>query len=258
MIGCIIQARTGSSRLPKKVLEKINENDVILEYVLKQISYSKKIQKIVVATTNLDEDEVICEKLRSQKIDFFKGSSDDVLDRFFQCAKKFSFSTIVRITGDNPLIDPYIVDKAIDKFVNLKCDFVSNTIKRTFPYGTEVEVFSFNLLEKAWKNAKKPSEREHVTPFMYNSQNKFHLENLQNENDYSNLRYTVDKIEDLTLVKEIVKNINLKPILLKHIINLYKINPEIFKINENIIHDGYLKSLKKDEVYFKLQNGNES
>lgn len=255
MIGCIIQARMGSSRLPGKVFEKINSKDTVLDFVVKQISYSKKIQHIVVATTDLEEDNIISEHLNNKKINFFRGSSQDVLDRFFQCAKKFSFDIIVRITADNPLIDPNIIDKVIQKYQNINCDFTSNTLKRTFPYGTEVEVFSFNSLEKAWKNSKKPSEREHVTPFIYNTKNEFHCENLENDTDFSFLRYTVDKIEDLRLVKEIIRNIQERPILLNHIIDLYEKNPEIFKINEGVKHDGYLKSLKKDEEYFKSQNG---
>ena len=256
MIGCIIQARMGSSRLPGKVLEKINDEDTILDYVLKQISHSKKIQQVVVATSDLSEDNIISEHLNNKKINFFRGSSDDVLDRYFQCAKKFSFDIIIRITADNPLIDPSIVDKIIDKYLNQNYDFISNTLKRTFPYGTEVEVFSFNSLKKAWKNAKKPSEREHVTPFMYNLKNKFHLGNLENDNNFSFLRYTVDKKEDLKLVKQIVRKIQERPILLEHIITLYKKNPDIFKINEDVLHDGYLTSLKKDEEFFKSQNGN--
>ena len=258
MIGCIIQARMGSSRLPGKVLEKIDENKSILDYVIQQLQVCKKIEKIIVATTDLQEDDIICKQLDSKQIEFYRGSSDDVLDRYYQCAKKYSIDIIVRITADNPLVDPTIVDEVIKKYVNQKCDFASNTIKRTFPYGTEVEVFSFNSLKKTWDNAKKPSEREHVTPFMYNLKNKFHLENLENDNDFSFFRYTVDRIEDLKLVKEIIRNIQERPILLKHVITLYKKNPEIFKINKNIIHDGYLTSLKRDEEYFKLQNGSKS
>ena len=249
MICCIIQARTGSTRLPKKVIEKIDSKNTVLDYVINQVKCSKKIEKIIVATTDLIEDDVIWQYANLQKIECFRGSSEDVLDRFYQCAKKYSAKTIVRITADNPLIDPNIIDKVINEYN--KCDFITNTLERTFPYGTEVEVFSFVSLEKAWENAKKPSEREHVTPFIRNPKNKFVLKNIKNQKNISNFRYTVDKLEDLLLVKEIIKNISTRPIFLQDIIKLNKDKPEIFEINKNIKHDGYLSSIEKDEQYFK-------
>ena len=249
MICCIIQARTGSARLPKKVIQKIDNNLTVLDYVIDQVKYSQKIEKIIVATTDLIEDDLICKYANLQKIECFRGSSEDVLDRFYQCAKKYSAKTIVRITADNPLIDPNIIDKIINEYN--KCDFITNTLERTFPYGTEVEVFSFVSLKKAWENAKKPSEREHVTPFIRNPKNKFVLKNIKNQKNISNFRYTVDKLEDLLLVKEIIKNISTRPIFLQDIIKLNKDKPEIFEINKNIKHDGYLSSIEKDEQYFK-------
>ncbi len=256
MIGCIIQARMGSSRLPGKIMQKIDNSFTVLDYVINQLQSSKKIEKIIVATTNLTEDNIVCEHSFSQTIEFCRGSSEDVLDRFFQCAKKFSLDVIIRVTSDNPLIDPNVVDLVINDYLNQKCDFATNTLKRTFPYGTEVEVFSFKTLETAWKNAKKPSEREHVTPFIRDPQNKFNLINLEHHEDLSHLRYTIDRTEDLKLIKEIVKSISTRPILMENIIDLYKNKPEIFEINVNVKHDGYLSSLKKDEEYFKSKNGN--
>ena len=243
----------GSSRLPRKVMQKIENDYTVLDYVIKQLKSSKKIKKIIVATTNLTEDNVIFDYLCSQSIECYRGSSEDVLDRYYQCAKKFSIDTIVRITADNPLIDPDIVDLVVDEYKNHECDYATNTLHRTFPYGTEVEVFSFETLEKAWKNAKRPSEREHVTPFIRDPQNGFSLVNTEYQKDLSHLRYTVDRIEDLKLVKEIVKNISTRPILIQNILELYKNKPEIFEINKNVKHDGYLSSLKKDERYLKSQ-----
>lgn len=251
MIGCIIQARMGSSRLPKKVMKKIDNDLTVLDYVIEQIKSSKNIEKIIVATTILEEDNIIFDYLYSHKYEVFRGSSEDVLDRFYQCAKKFSIDTIVRITADNPLIDPKIIDMAVEEYKNGKYDLVTNTLKRTFPFGTEVEVFSFRILEKAWQNAKKPSEREHVTSFVWDKQNGFNLKNFEYKENISHLRYTVDRIEDLELVKEIIKNINTRPILLENILNLYENNSKIFEINKNIKHDGYEISLKKDEEYLK-------
>lgn len=256
MIGCIIQARLGSSRLPGKVMQKIDECDTVLDYVIKQIQASKKIDKILVATTDLEQDDVVCDHLSTKNIECCRGSPENVLDRYYQCAKKFSIDTIVRITADNPLIDPNVIDLVIDKYVAHNCDLATNTLQRTFPYGTEVEVFSFTSLEQACRQAKKPSEREHVTPFIRDPQNKFNLVNVEYEEDLSYLRYTIDRMEDLSLVKEIVRNIQSRPILMQNIIALYKTKPDIFEINKNVKHDGYIRSLKKDEEYLKSLKNN--
>lgn len=117
MIGCIIQTRMGSTRLPGKVMKKIDCDHFVIDCVLNQIKYSKKIQKIIVAITILNEDNIICDHLDLQKIDFFRGSSKDVLDRYYNCAKKFGIDIIVRITGDNHLIDPNLIDKDIEKII---------------------------------------------------------------------------------------------------------------------------------------------
>ena len=256
MIGCIAQARMGSSRLPDKTLMKLDKKNTVLDFVINQLLHSKAIDKIVIATTNLKEDDVIENLVKNLKVDCFRGNPNDVLDRYYQCAKKYSFKTIVRITCDCPLIDPNIVDLVVDKYKNQKCDFATNTIYRTFPYGTEVEVFSFETLEKTWKNAKMPSEREHVTPFIRDPQNGFKLTNTEYQKDLSHLRYTVDRVEDLKLVKEIVKNILTRPILIQNILDLYKNKPEIFEVNKNVKHDGHLSSIKKDEQYLKSQKNN--
>jgi len=250
MIGCIVQARIGSSRLPSKVLMKIDHEHSILHFILNQLKFSQCIEKIVVATTNLEDDNIIVERLKHLKIDYFRGSSDDVLDRYYQCAKKFSFSTIVRITSDNPLIDPTIVDKIITKFQSDKFDYVSNTIKRTYPYGTEVEVFSFNTLEILWKNSKKPSEREHVTPYIYNNLEKFQTYNVENTENLSHFRYTVDRENDLQLVKLIISKITKRPILMNDILELIKKDKKLIEINKNNVPDeGYLKSLNDDKNF---------
>ena len=245
MIGCIIQARMGSTRLPGKVMLKIDKKNPIIHYVLEQIRQSKYLEDVVVATTNLKEDDVIAEFVKNYGINIFRGSSSDVLDRYYKCAKKFSYSKIVRITCDNPLIDPVVVDKVIKKFISKNFDYVSNTIKRTFPYGTEVEVFSFNALEKAWKNSKNPYEREHVTPFMYDKNNKFQISNFTFHNNLSRLRWTLDTKEDLKMIKTIVKKIERRPIFLKDILWILKKEPNLMNINQKIpIDKDFLNSVK--------------
>jgi len=256
MIGCIIQARTGSTRLPGKTMKKINEIDTVLSFGINQVKSSKTIDKIVIATTDLPEDDLIFDYMNKLNIPCFRGKSKDVLDRYYQCAKKFGFSIIVRITSDCPLVDPLIIDDVVSYFLkNNEFDYVSNVHPiTTFPDGTDVEVFTFKALEKSWEEAKKPSEREHVTPYIYHSK-KFHLGNIKNSKDLSNLRWTVDHKEDLDLIKEIVRKISKRPILMSDILDLFSKLPYLQDINKGIKpNEGYLKSLKEDEEFLKSNN----
>jgi spore coat polysaccharide biosynthesis protein SpsF len=236
MIGCIIQARVGSTRLPKKVLLPINSFDTVISFGIKQIQHCNLIDKLVIATTDLPEDDELVDHIKKLNISLFRGNSSDVLDRYYQCAKKFSFSIIVRITSDCPLIDPIFVDEIISNFINNKnsFDYASNVHpQRTFPHGSDVEVFSFEALEIAWKEAKKSSEREHVTPYLYNNK-KFKLFNHTSKNDLSQFRWTVDYLEDLELVRQIILKIQSRPILVNDILTLLSKNPELKKINQNL------------------------
>jgi spore coat polysaccharide biosynthesis protein SpsF len=247
MIGCIIQARMCSTRLKGKVLHKINSEETILSFLLKQITNCKSLKTVVVATTELDEDDVIVDFLKSYDVEIFRGNSENVLDRFYHCAKKFKFSTIVRLTADNPLIDPQIVNDSIQKYSNSDCDYLTNSIDRTFPNGTEVEIFSFNALETAWKFAKKKSEREHVTPYFYNNPNKFKIHHFKQKQDQSKFRYSIDRKEDYLLVLKILSKINTRPIKTSDIIELLTNYPEIKKLNSHIIpNEGYMKSISED------------
>ena len=247
VIGCIVQARMNSSRLPGKVLLKIDNDNPILYYVINQVSISKILEKIIIATTDLDDDDQIEQFTKKIGIECFRGSADDVLDRYYQCAKKFSLSTIVRITADNPLIDPTIVDQVIKKFLSGSFDYVSNHIPRTFPQGTEVEVFSFKSLEYVWRKSQKHSEREHVTPYFYNNPNLFKIGSVSYDEDISYLRWTVDKYPDFELVKAIVSKIKKRPILMQDILELFYKDKNLFDINkDHILDEGYKKSLKKD------------
>ena len=250
LIGCIIQARMGSSRLPGKVMMCLDENNFLIDDVLNQLSYSKLIDKTIVATTKLKEDNLIVNHVRKHSLEVFCGSSDDVLDRYYRCAEKNNLEHIVRITADNPLIDPRIVDTIVEKYKTGNYDYVSNTLVRTYPYGTEVEVFSMKVLEQAWNDATLPSEREHVTPYIKNPENNFKVLNIKYKENISNLRWTVDKINDLKLVKCIVKQIKTRPITMKEILELNKKDPNLKKINQDYVqNEGFVKSLKEDQKY---------
>ena len=251
MIGCIIQARMGSSRLPGKVLMKSGNGMPLLYHVINQLRHCSKVKNLVIATTTNQEDDEIEKFADNNSVDVFRGKEKDVLDRYFQCAKKYSFSTIVRITSDCPLIDPQIVDKVIERFFSGNYDYATNTLIRTFPIGTDAEVFSFSALETAWKNAQLPSEREHVTPHLRNKGN-FKTINVENDTNISNLRLTVDRIEDFELINEILNNLSINPIHLENILELFSRKPELIEINKHINNnEGLDRSLKEDEEFIK-------
>ena len=255
MIGCIIQARMSSTRLPGKVMMKVENENTVLDCVLNQLQSSREIKNVVIATTDQKEDDIIVEFVKRRAIKYFRGSKKDVLDRYYQCAKKFSFSEIVRITSDNPLIDYEIADTVVKYFKLNNYDYIAtdlplNTFHRTYPLGYSVEVFTFSALENAWKNAKLPSEREHVTPYFYKNKEIFRQTSIENSEDLSRFRCTVDTKYDLELIQKIYSNIKKRPILLSDVIKLLKTNTELVKINAHVKADGYLRSLKEDKKQF--------
>ena len=243
----------GSSRLPGKVLMKSDNGIPLLYHVINQLRHCSKVKNLVIATTTNQEDDEIEKFADNNSVNVFRGKEKDVLDRYFQCAKKYSFSTIVRITADCPLIDPQIVDKVIEQFFSENYDFATNTLTRTFPIGTDVEVFSFSALNNAWENAQLPSEREHVTPYFHNKEN-FKIINVENDKNISNLRLTVDRIEDFELIKQILNNISINPIHLEDVLELFSRKPELIEINKHINHnEGFNKSLEEDREFIKKQ-----
>lgn len=230
-IDAIIQARMGSTRLPGKVLMKL-DGIPVLKCLIEQLSYSELIDRKIIATSTNPDDDMIVEFAKSLNVESFRGSSLNVLDRYYQCARHFSIKHIVRITADNPLIDPEIIDKVIKVYQKGNFDYVNNFTRRTYPSGTEVEVFSFNSLSKAWKNAKLPYEKEHVTPYIYNNPKKFSIGYVEHDVDLSKFSWSIDRMEDLKFVTALCKEIKKKPILLKDILNVIKKNPSIIKISK--------------------------
>lgn len=226
----------GSTRLPGKVLMQLDEQNSVLDFILRQVKNCKNVDKVIVATTVLKEDDVIEEKLKKQNILCFRGNPTDVLDRYYQCAKLNSISTIVRITGDCPLIDPDIIDKMLIKFRSDAFDYMSNAVLRTFPIGLDTEIFTFSALEEAWTVAKKDYEREHVTPYLYNNSRVFKIFHYKHHQDYSSFRCTVDEKEDLILIRKIISKIHKQPILLEDIIDLLTRETELTTINKNVKH----------------------
>lgn len=202
MILAIVQARMGSTRLPGKVLKDINGKPLI-EILLHRLSLSKKIDKIILATSKNSEDNLLTEIVQQLGFDVYRGSEQDVLDRYYQASIKYNPKVIIRVTGDCPIIDSKLVDSVIYKFFISNVDYASNTMPRTFPDGLDLSVFSFSTLKLTWIQAKSDYDREHVTSFM-RTDNQFSRINVSNPKDYSKERWTVDGKEDLRVITEII------------------------------------------------------
>lgn len=233
-IVCIIQARMGSTRLPRKVLKLILGRPM-LALMIERVSMAKKINETIIATTTNPSDEVIVDFCQKSKIKCVRGSESDVLDRYYQTAKSAAADIVVRLTADCPLIDPAVVDKIIEAFLKHypDIDFAGNVQKPTYPDGMDTEVFTFQALERAWKETSNPLEREHVTPYFYETPGRFHTINIEAEQDYSPIRLTVDHPEDFDLVTKTFEALYRpeKAFGFKDVIAYLEQNPELAKQN---------------------------
>ena len=210
VILALIQARQNSSRLPDKVLECFS-GDTLLGHIARRVKRSKYINRILVATGNKNANAQLIETCKKQGIEIFCGSDEDVLSRFYFAAKPLSPDIIVRITADDPLKDPEVIDRAIEILLKSRkshtpYNYVSNTLKPTYPEGLDIEVFTFAALERAFREAKLPSEREHVTPYIWKNSRLFRAHNFEHSTDLSYLRWTVDYEEDMDFVKAIYRH----------------------------------------------------
>ncbi len=245
----ITQARSGSTRLPGKVLKEIGGKS-LLQIHLERLKKCKTISEIIVATTINEEDNIIYDKTIEWGFSSSRGSESDVLDRFYQAVKDKNVDWIVRVTSDCPIIDPELVDQVVDFVQVNNKDYGSNTLIENFPDGQDIEVFKFKALEVAWKNAKLQSEREHVTPYIRNNsdfkgRDLFSAINYPCDFDYSKIRMTVDEIRDFELISNLINNLGVNETWSEY--TNYIIKNDLTKINESITrNEGYLNSLKKD------------
>ena len=245
----ITQARTGSTRLPGKVLKQINGKS-LLEIHLERLKKCSKISEIIVATTINEEDAIIYDKALEWGFSSFTGSETDVLDRFYQSVKDKNPDWIVRVTSDCPLIDPELVDEIVTFVQENNCDYGSNGLIENYPDGQDVEVFKFSALKIAWENALLKSEREHVTPYIrnnsdFNNGNLFKAINFPCDSDFSKIRMTVDEQRDLDLVEILIYQLGKEKTWLTY--TNFIIENDLTKVNDQIIrNEGLIKSLKND------------
>lgn len=249
-IIAIIQARIDSTRLPGKIFKTIIDK-TMLEHIINRVKSVPSISMIVVATTLNQDDNIVEDFCKAKGIECFRGSEDNVLERFYTCASTFQADGIVRVTADDPLKDPQVIAKAIDLFLKGGYDYVSNTVEPTYPEGIDIEVFSFAALEKAYREAKLPSEKQHVTPYIYKNPDKFHFYNFKNGVDLSSLRWTVDSPDDYVFMQEVYRELYRKPneiFLMDEVCALLERKPHLKEINgEHVRNEGYIASLKEEE-----------
>ncbi len=247
-VTAIIQARMTSNRLPGKVLMEVMGRP-LLSFQVERLRFSKMIDNIIIATTTNKEDDPIMELAQKEGIKVYRGSEDDVLDRYYQTAIEYGAEHIMRLTGDCPLIAPDICDSIADAYFENGADYIRTG--ETFAEGLDCGIISFQALSNAWHEAKLKYEREHVTLYIRNHPEKFRNVTIENETDDSNYRITVDEKEDFLVVKTILENLykgtdryftieEIKSFLDKH--------HEIYKLNAHIIrNEGLLRSLQKDK-----------
>ena len=232
-IVALVQARTGSVRLPQKVLKPIL-NKPMIELLLSRLSLSTELDEIVVATSEEKRDDKLESTVESLGFKCTRGSEKDVLNRFYKSAKFLEADVIVRITGDCPLVDSKLVDECIRGYKKFKVDYFSNIDPATYPDGLDIEVMSFQSLERANREADSDFDREHVTPYIRNSDS-FSKSSIQNEEDLSSQRWSVDEPEDLIVVTKIFEYFS--PDIFfdwKKVLELLKIRPELFEDNKKI------------------------
>jgi spore coat polysaccharide biosynthesis protein SpsF len=240
-IVAIIQARMGSTRLPGKVLKDL-EGETVLSRVVNRVRRAKLIEEALVATTDRPPDDAIVAECRRCSVKVSRGDQDDVLDRYFRAAQLAKAEVVVRITSDCPLIDPEIADQTVAAFLEARPDYASNALQRTYPRGLDTEAISFDALARAWQQARKPYEREHVTPYIYEHPEAFKILTVTGDADFSGHRWTVDTAEDLEFVRAVYARLKTGEFSWRDVLALIDREPELMELNRSVmqkaLHEG--------------------
>lgn len=234
-----IECRMTSSRLPGKVLMSALDDMSMLEVMIKRVQKSKLIHGIILATTINKDDDSIVELAKKLKVDYFRGSENDVLGRVVQAHKSINSDIIVELTGDCPLIDPILIDQCIETYLDGQYDYVSNNNKRTFPDGSDVQVFSLKVLEEANNNTLDPLDREHVSKYLYENE-KYSIFTIEAQGEYywPTLGVTLDEQEDYELLKRIFKHFDNIYFSTLDYINYLKENINLLELNAHVKRKG--------------------
>ncbi len=246
-IVAIVQARMGSTRLPGKVMQDLGGRPVLMR-VVERAQAIPGVEQVVVATTHEPRDDVIERFFSMQGIPVYRGSEDDVLDRYYQAARLAGAKVVMRVTADCPFLDPFVSQRVLARFLEGGYDYVCNTQPPTYPDGLDTEVFSFAALERAWREATLPSEREHATPYIWKNPDKFRIANVVAERESAHMRWTVDRPEDLEFAREVYRHLRGNYLGgTEEILAVLEAHPGITGLNVALPRDeGYQKSLRED------------
>ncbi|MEJ5313546.1 MULTISPECIES: glycosyltransferase family protein [Anaerolinea] len=241
----IIQARMTSSRLPGKVLLDLGGQPALM-WCVERCKQARSAQRVVVATTTNESDEPVVELCHQRGWEVFRGSEFDVLDRFVQAARWANADVVVRVTADCPLIDPAEVDRVVDAFFATGADFAANRLpppwKRTTPVGLDTEVCRMTALERAWREATRKFEREHVMPYLYDEPGRFRVHIADWERDLSHHRWTLDTPEDYQFLREVVRRLDHRmDVRWQDVLALLEAEPELMQINAGVRHKSGLE-----------------
>lgn len=250
MVIAVLQARTSSSRLPGKVLKELCGKPMIL-WQIERIRQAQSLEGLLVATSTNSSDDCLAALCEEQGIPVFRGSLDDVLDRFYQATKTVEKARhVVRLTGDCPLLDPKLLDKIVAVHLKGQYDYTSNTLEPTFPDGLDVEVMRTEALKAAWEQATSVPEREHVTYYIYQHPEQFRLGSFEGEPDYSGLRWTVDEEADFRFVEAVYQELIPRygsRFSWQEVLELLQEKPELTAINHGFLrNEGLTKSLEAE------------
>jgi len=239
-----------SSRLPGKVLADVAGRP-LLDHVVRRVQRARTIDLTVVATTERTTDDAVADFCGRRELPCFRGSEEDVLDRYYRAAVHFQAAVIIRLTADRPLLDPAVIDRVVEQFQAGDYDYVSNSVERSFPDGLDTEVFRRAALDRAWREASLKSEREHVTPYIWKNPGLFRLGQVKNGRDLSSLRWTVDLPQDLDFVRRVYESLGANRCFgMEEVLTLLQASPELGRINAGIgVNEGYIKSLREDGVF---------
>lgn len=231
----ILQARTGSTRLPGKVLKAIG-GVTMLERVVNRVRRSFLIDELIVATTVEPQDEATVSECRRIGVRVFRGSENDVLDRYYQAAQQEAGAdAVVRITADCPFIDPHLIDELLRTFSAHRPDYASNCMVRSYPRGLDTEVMTVQALARAWREASMPYQRTHVTPYLWENPDTFKLFSMADLDDHSDLRWTVDTEEDLELARAMYLHFRNKDDFgWRDVLSLMTERPQLAQINQHV------------------------
>lgn len=253
MILAILQARYSSTRLPGKVLMPIFGKPMLLRQV-ERVQRSQLIDKLIIATSADASDDSLAKLCSGNGIACFRGSLNDVLDRFYRAASQYKPEHVVRLTGDCPLADSDLIDRVISNHLSGSFDYTSNVATPTYPDGLDVEVFKYQVLAEAWQKATLPSQREHVTPYISRQPDLFAIGSVNNAVDLSGLRWTVDEQEDFELIKNIYENLYPRnpAFTTADVLAFLEQNTKLGSMNKHYRrNEGLEKSLRQDKEYIE-------